>query len=100
MDRRKFIQLLTTSAVGLYALDPDKLLWMPGEKTIFIPPTKQLIFASEIVAAEWEKVMSVIGDLFTTDKLLYEIVADKPNYRHESGDYRTIQIYHGFEVKK
>jgi len=100
MDRRKFIQLLTTSAVGLYALDPDKLLWVPGEKTIFVPPLKQLIFASEISALEWEHTMDILKEVYDKDKLLYEILADKPLYRHDSGDYRTVQIYHGFEVKK
>ena len=34
MDRRQFIRSL---AVAM-ALDPERLLWIPGQKTIFIPP--------------------------------------------------------------
>jgi hypothetical protein len=36
MNRRAFIQLLSTGIVG-YELDVDRLLWTPGQKTIFIP---------------------------------------------------------------
>ncbi len=36
MNRRNFLQF---AAVGLgMALDPERLLWVPGRKTIFIPP--------------------------------------------------------------
>ena len=38
MDRRTFITLLSAGAIGNLALDPEKLLWVPGAKKIFIPP--------------------------------------------------------------
>lgn len=44
MNRRAF---LTTLAAGLAgaALDPERLLWVPGQKTIFIPtlPVSRLV---------------------------------------------------------
>ena len=35
-DRRAFLSLLTAAAAGL-VLDPERLLWVPGRKTIFLP---------------------------------------------------------------
>lgn len=42
LDRRSFLQSFAT-AVGVAAIDPEKLLWKPGEKIIFIPPSPKLI---------------------------------------------------------
>ena len=39
MNRRTFIQLLSAGVVG-FELDPERLLWTPGQKTIFIPPPR------------------------------------------------------------
>ena len=38
MNRRSFLASLLTPLV----LDPEKLLWVPGAKTIFIPKPRQL----------------------------------------------------------
>ncbi len=38
-NRRNFLQLLGLGAAGL-VLDPEKLLWIPGQKTIFLPAIK------------------------------------------------------------
>lgn len=45
MNRRSFLSLLSTAMV----LDPERLLWIPGKKTIFIPPAPPL---SEVVAVQ------------------------------------------------
>lgn len=37
MDRRSFMKLLSGGAVGMAALDLEKMLWIPGQKTIFVP---------------------------------------------------------------
>ena len=37
MNRRHFITSLLGGAAAL-AFDPERLLWVPGMKTIFIPP--------------------------------------------------------------
>jgi hypothetical protein len=39
MNRRLFLQLGAAAAAG-FALDPERLLWRPGAKTIFLPPPK------------------------------------------------------------
>lgn len=37
MNRRAFLNALTAAAAG-FVLDPERLLWTPGRKTIFVPP--------------------------------------------------------------
>lgn len=37
MNRRHFLSALATAASAM-ALDLERLLWVPGQKTIFIPP--------------------------------------------------------------
>lgn len=41
MNRRGFLGALATAAATL-ALDPERLLWTPGEKKIFIPTARQV----------------------------------------------------------
>jgi hypothetical protein len=36
MNRRVFLRTLTAGVAGM-VLDPDRLLWTPGTKTIFLP---------------------------------------------------------------
>ena len=36
MNRRHFLSALTAGLTGL-TLDPERLLWIPGAKTIFLP---------------------------------------------------------------
>jgi hypothetical protein len=37
MKRRAFLQLFGAGAAA-FALDPERLLWVPGQKSIFLPP--------------------------------------------------------------
>jgi hypothetical protein len=46
MNRRSFLRTLGLAAAGL-TLDPERLLWVPGQKTIFLPS------AHTIVTPEW-----------------------------------------------
>lgn len=39
MNRRGFLQLLSTGAIGAATFDLERLLWVPGRKTIFLPAT-------------------------------------------------------------
>lgn len=42
MKRRSFLRALLGSAVAAHELDIEKLLWVPGQKTIFVPPVSTL----------------------------------------------------------
>lgn len=44
MNRRAFLSTLAAGLAGA-ALDPERLLWVPGQKTIFIPaiPASRLV---------------------------------------------------------
>lgn len=67
MDRRQFLKILSgTAAVAVgsqfipYALseiDPEFELWIPGAKSIFLPPEKQ------IIAPEKPTIFSAVIDL-------------------------------------
>lgn len=53
LSRRAFLQLASASAAAV-AFDPERLLWVPGAKTIFLPPEKTIVIAQEIpVAYHW-----------------------------------------------
>lgn len=43
MDRRSFLSTLAGAAAAL-AFDPERLLWVPGAKRIFIPATPLIDF--------------------------------------------------------
>lgn len=57
MNRRDFLRGLLTVAAGSVSgqLDIDRLLWVPGEKTIFIPSPKQAQFFAS------DKLMTLYG---------------------------------------
>lgn len=70
MDRRSFLRRLVSGAavatattlVGLPALDleafvedPERLLWVPGQKTFFLPPTESLISGDEALTG-WKAI--------------------------------------------
>lgn len=42
--RRQFLKELLTLAAGSTLVDVDRLLWVPGEKSIFIPSAAQIKF--------------------------------------------------------
>ena len=47
MDRRRFLGMLGASAAALATFDVERWLWVPGQKTIFLPspPSLQTQFA-------------------------------------------------------
>jgi hypothetical protein len=47
MNRRHLLKLLLTGAAG-HVLDVDKILWVPGAKTFFLPPEKILSGGSHV----------------------------------------------------
>ena len=71
MDRRHFLKLIALGVVG-HELDLDRLLWMPGQKKIFIPP--QGVSISEIVAVELERMIPKLRELFERDDYFYHVL--------------------------
>ncbi len=58
MHRRSFLSSLAAFAATA-ALDPEKLLWRAGEKTIFIPPKPSVSTSLQLTAA------FSVGDIIT-----------------------------------
>lgn len=56
MNRRGFLRLLATGMVA-QTVDIDRLLWVPGAKTIFLPPHRGLSIA-QIVATTYPRVLA------------------------------------------
>ena len=42
MNRRTFLQRSAAAGVA-FALDPERLLWRPGQRTIFVPTLSQIL---------------------------------------------------------
>ena len=51
LNRRGFLALLGLGTAGAMTLDIDKLLWVPGKKTIFLPSTT--VFGGEKLTVSW-----------------------------------------------
>jgi len=86
MNRREWFKLMMTGAAGL-VLDPDKLLWVPGQKTIFIPSGRSLTY-SQIVSAEYERILPHIRTLFERDDIFYKTIRDHNVQRISSREMR------------
>ena len=57
MNRRAFLRALGLASAG-FALDPERLLWVPGQRTFFLPPTKSVISLTDGTVLR-------VGDIFT-----------------------------------
>jgi hypothetical protein len=69
MNRRQLLKLLSMGVLS-HALDVDKLLWVPGEKTIFLP-THRGITLNQIIEIEWCRIVAALPGLFEKDDLFY-----------------------------
>jgi hypothetical protein len=57
MNRRAFLGTLAAATAGL-ALDPERLLWRTGQKSIFLPAAKPSLWSSSVLT---------VGDMFTIE---------------------------------
>ena len=57
MNRRSFLSGFIGAAAAL-TLDPERLLWVPGAKTIFVPPVGNRFLTTEMVCREALKSMT------------------------------------------
>lgn len=48
MNRRGFLQLATAAAAS-FALDPERLLWIPGQRTFFLPSPRPFVLVGDWV---------------------------------------------------
>lgn len=79
VNRRQLLKLLALGVAGL-ELDLDRLLWVPGKKTIFLPsPEKELFTYKEIIDIELNQIASKIPSLFEEEITFYRIIAHYPN---------------------
>lgn len=64
MNRRSFLRWLGGTAAGIAiatTLDIEKLLWVPGEKVIFVPPlvtSGNVFLTSELITREAMRVLT------------------------------------------
>lgn len=64
MNRRGFLKALTAAVAGVaaYEADPERLLWVPGAKTIFLPPAKKFEAVPTIVEPDADYLAAVFND--------------------------------------
>lgn len=77
MNRRSFLRLLAIGAIA-ETVDVERLLWIPGQKTIFLPETIYHPSYSQILAIELERMIPRIKTLFERDTTFYSILAKGP----------------------
>jgi len=70
VNRRSFLRLVAAGLVAP-AVDIDKLLWIPGEKTIFCMGTIHRLTMSQILDAELNRILPKIPSLFDRDDMFY-----------------------------
>lgn len=68
MNRRSFLTILAGGAAG-FALDPERLLWVPGQRTHFVMPgiESPLIFLHKTVSSA--DVIAMFKHVYGADKL-------------------------------
>lgn len=63
MLRRTFFQMFGMAAAA-FVLDPEKLLWVPGAKTIFVPDSLKMVTLDEINSIAF----SVVAEYASTEE--------------------------------
>lgn len=73
MERRTFLRTLALAAAGV-TFDPERLLWVPGQKTIFIPsaPIRCRLTIGDIVAVTYDKIIRERRRDIWSDSVLWE----------------------------
>ena len=57
MNRRNFLQLIASGSVGAMTLDVEKLLWVPGAKTFFLPPVPLRLLTVDYITRETLRIL-------------------------------------------
>jgi hypothetical protein len=77
MNRRELLKLIALGIVG-HELDIDRLLWIPGQKTIFIPPETKSLTLSQIVDLEMKRMLPYVKQMFERDDMFYRAISRRP----------------------
>lgn len=72
MNRRGFLQLLSAGAIGTATLDVERLLWVPGQKTIFLPSTNPTLLDAHSPIAWIAKEAMDLFALATTQPVYHD----------------------------
>ncbi len=80
MNRRQLLKLLASGVVGLSSnvLDVDRLLWVPGAKTIFLPTDEAWLYKptdAQILAQEIARITPYLKGVFERDDYFYSRLA-------------------------
>jgi hypothetical protein len=96
LSRRAFLGLLTAATVGAATLDLDKLLWIPGTKTIFLPPTGE----HGIVSVDWitRETLRLLKNNLQFAGNVNRLYDETPSAR--AGESVRLRIPRRFEVNK
>ena len=87
LNRRGFLALLGLGTAGALTLDLDKLLWVPGKKTIFLPPT---VFYDHETGISMRLLQQFeVTEMFPRVDVLYGWAAKAPEL--SQGDIFTIE---------
>lgn len=98
MNRRDFLKLIAIG-IATHDLDIDRLLWVPGEKKIFLPSPGMSI--SEIVALEFERIIPKIRTLFDRDDYFYALIKKQEKLIIEGREMRVpLEVTPGHNHKK
>jgi len=90
LSRRTFLRFLASGVAGTVAsaeLDIDRLLWIPGTKTFFIP-NNPTISMSQIVAMEMERILPRLVTLFERDDIFYKALTSQQPLKVSSREMR------------
>ena len=71
MNRRGFLSTLLTTSIAA-AFDPERLLWSPSRKKIFIPPPRRV----EIIDMDWGRDLALDMEPYSLPPKFVEAWAD------------------------
>lgn len=91
-SRRDFLKKLIASGLSTQLnFDLDKLLWVPGAKTIFLPSPS--ISYSDIVALEMERILPHLRNIFDRDDLFYKLISNRPELKASGGSQIHVPLH-------
>jgi len=90
MNRRGFLGSLA-AAISAATLDPEKLLWVPGKKTIFVPPLNVNPTLDELNQITLKYITpGLLDTLFRPDLFTEYLRKSESRFRADTGLYERI----------